>query len=134
MSLGPSQEIKNTPMRATVPPTGLKSNMAKPVLSSLTEALKLDTMRFDGVPIKVVIPPKIVPKDRGISMCPGGILRRWAVCNAMGISKANAPTLFIKAEKKAPRAVTDSTAIRSEERRVGKECRTRREQAQKKRS
>src|SRR5699024_5774164 len=97
-------------MRATAPPTGVKSNMAKPALLSLTEARKLDTIRLDGVPIKVVMPPNMVPKDNGMSMCPGGILRRCAVCRAIGMSSAKAPTLFIKAEKKAPKAVTDNTA------------------------
>src|SRR5690625_3788427 len=98
-------------MRASAPPTGGKSNMAKPALLSLTEARKLDTIKLDGVPIRVVIPPNRVPNDDGVGTCPGGILRRCAVCRAIGMSNAKAPTVFIKAEKKAPKAVTDRTAI-----------------------
>src|SRR5690625_4123521 len=121
MSLGPNQEINNTPSTATVPPTGVKANIEKPDWPASAWALKLETIRLDGVPMRVVNPPKMVLKAKGMSMWLGGILRRWAVCKAMGMSKAKAPTLFMKAEKKDPSAETDKMA-KTCERVLGRAC------------
>ena len=75
------------------------------------EARKPDTIRFGGVPIRVVMPPRIEPKASGISTCPGASLRLRAICNATGISNASAPTLFMKPDSNAASPV--SAAIES---------------------
>ena len=65
-------------------------------------ARKPDTIRLGGVPIKVVMPPRIVPKASGISTWPGVISSRPDSCAATGINSAIAPTLFMKPDKSAP--------------------------------
>ena len=89
------------PMTATDRPMGVKSNIEK--LPAPLWALKLETIKLGGVPMSVVIPPKIVPKASGISTRPGGKSSRLASCKAIGMSKAIAPTLFMKPESSAPR-------------------------------
>ena len=92
------------PSKATASPTGVKSNMPK--LPAPFCARKAETMRLEGVPISVVMPPRMVPNASGISTRPGGMSRRRASCRATGISSAMAPTLFMKAESMAPRATS----------------------------
>ena len=89
---------------ATASPTGVKSNMPK--LPIPVCARKPDTIRFGGVPINVVMPPRIEPKASGIRTRPGGICWREATCSASGISSASAPTLFMNPESKAASAVS----------------------------
>ncbi len=60
-------------------------------------------MRLGGVPTSVIMPPKIVPKAKGINTSPGGNSNRLASCIATGIRSAIAPTLFINPESAAPR-------------------------------
>ena len=93
--------MNRMPPRATARPIGVKSNMAK--LPVPCWARKPDTIRLGGVPIIVVMPPRMVPKASGISTRPGGSDRRPASCIATGISRAIAPTLFMKPDSSAPR-------------------------------
>jgi hypothetical protein len=66
-------------------------------------------MRLGGVPINVVVPPRMEANASGISTFPGGSSRRAAIWIATGISSASAPTLFIKPESSA--ASTASAAM-----------------------
>ncbi len=66
---------------------------------------KPETIRFGGVPISVIVPPRMEPKANGISTRPGGKSWRPAVCSATGINSASAPTLFMKPDSTAPSAV-----------------------------
>ena len=92
--------MKRTPAPATARPTGVKSNMPKAPASLL--ARKPDTIRLGGVPISVVMPPRMVPNASGISTRPGGSSRRVASWIATGINSAIAPTLFMKPDNTAP--------------------------------
>ena len=58
-------------------------------------------MILGGVPIRVMVPPKIEAKASGIRMNPGVRLALAADFSATGINRASAPTLLIKAESKA---------------------------------
>jgi hypothetical protein len=69
-------------------------------------ARKADTIRFGGVPISVVMPPRMVPNDRGIRIRPGGRSSREATRIATGMSSASAPTLFMKPDITAPSTVS----------------------------
>ena len=62
----------------------------------------LDIIMFGGVPIRVAMPPRIVAKDKGISVFLGGQLDALALFISMGIKSASAATLFMKAERIAP--------------------------------
>ncbi len=55
-------------------------------------------MIFGGVPIMVVMPPRMLPNASGISISAGDRCCFLAVAMATGSIKASAPTLFIKAE------------------------------------
>ena len=55
-------------------------------------------MIFGGVPIIVIIPPKILAKARGMRMILGDRFCLTDVFSATGSMSANAPTLFIMAE------------------------------------
>ncbi len=57
---------------------------------------------FGGVPISVASPPRIVAKDSGMRLSPGGRLAFFAVWMSTGISSASAATLFMKADITAP--------------------------------
>ncbi|MCY1451621.1 hypothetical protein D9M71_684960 [compost metagenome] len=54
-----------------------------------------------GVPISVVMPPRIEAKDSGISTLPGASRCFAAICRAIGINSARAPTLFMKLDSTA---------------------------------
>ncbi len=56
-------------------------------------------MTLGGVPIIVARPPRMAPKLNGISNAAGERCCLRAVSSATGISIANAPTLFMKAEQ-----------------------------------
>jgi len=71
---------------------------------------KPDTIRFGGVPISVVMPPRIEPNASGISTRPGGMSWREAIWIATGISSASAPTLFMNADSTAPTTVSAAMA------------------------
>ena len=62
----------------------------------------LDIMMFGGVPISVAMPPRIVAKDNGISVFLGVQLDALALFISIGIRRASAATLFMKADKIAP--------------------------------
>ena len=66
-----------------------------------------DTIKLGGVPIRVVMPPRMDANASGIRICPGGISSRDAICNDTGINIANAPTLFINPESMAARQVNE---------------------------
>ena len=100
----PASTMKATPTTATAAPTGVKSNMPK--LPSPDPARKPDTIRLGGVPIRVVMPPRIEPKATGIRMRPGGMPSRFATWMATGMSSARAPTLFMKPDITAARIVS----------------------------
>ena len=89
------------PSNAMAPPTGRKSNIAKPCPASDC-ARKPETIRFGGVPISVVMPPRIVAKASGISIRPGVVPSRPDIRTASGIRSASAPTLFITDDSPAP--------------------------------
>jgi len=57
-----------------------------------------------GVPIMVVMPPRMVAKDSGIRVSAGERFARRAACMSTGMSSARAATLFMKAESAAPTA------------------------------
>ena len=94
------------PTNATANPTGVKSNMPKPPPPCC--ARNPDTMRLGGVPISVVMPPRMVPKASGINTQPGDMSSRLASWMATGISNAMAPTLFMKPDNRAPRPTSAS--------------------------
>ena len=50
------------------------------------------------VPIKVQVPPRMVPKLRGMSNLPGWILADRAICTATGMKTATMGVLLMKAE------------------------------------
>ena len=56
---------------------------------------------FGGVPIMVIIPPNILANASGISITLGDRFCFMHVFNATGNISANAPTLFMIAEKRA---------------------------------
>ena len=56
-----------------------------------------------GVPISVIMPPRIDAKDSGISVNDGLLPAFLAACISTGMSKASAATLFIIAESAAAR-------------------------------
>lgn len=89
-------------------PARPKSNIAKPPWPDWL-ARKPEMIRLDGVPIRVVVPPRMDAKASGISTLPGGSSRRAAIWTATGISSASAPTLFMKADSTA--ASTHSAAM-----------------------
>ena len=64
-----------------------------------------------GVPITVVKPPRAEPNAIGISKIDGDRLVSRADCKAIGIIRANAPTLFINAERRALIKVNAATCI-----------------------
>ena len=56
---------------------------------------------FGGVPISVIMPPRIEANDKGISESAGLRLAFDAACMSTGISNARAATLFINADNTA---------------------------------
>jgi hypothetical protein len=66
-------------------------------------------MMFGGVPISVTMPPRIEPKDRGMSRTAAARFALAAVAIATGMNRARAPTLFMNPLKMA--AAPESTAI-----------------------
>ena len=58
-------------------------------------------MMLGGVPIWVANPPRIEAKDSGIRSVAGDWPSRAAAWIATGIKSANAPILFIKADRTA---------------------------------
>jgi hypothetical protein len=65
-------------------------------------------MMLGGVPIIVLMPPKIAAKARGISIRAGGRPCFRADSRATGINRARAPTLFMKADAKATKNINAS--------------------------
>ena len=61
----------------------------------------MDIMILGGVPIMVIMPPKILAKAKGIRMRLGERPCSPAVFSATGSSSANAPTLFMNADSTA---------------------------------
>ena len=59
-------------------------------------------MMFGGVPISVAMPPRIVAKDNGMRVFLGVQLDALALFISIGIRRARAATLFMKADKIAP--------------------------------
>ena len=66
-------------------------------------------MMLGGVPIRVTSPPRIAPKESGISTTAGERLALRADCSATGIKSPSVPTLFMKADMAAARL--DSTPM-----------------------
>ena len=56
-------------------------------------------MMFGGVPIIVIMPPRMLAKAMGNSRMVGDRWRSTAVFSATGSMSASAPTLFMKADK-----------------------------------
>ena len=83
-------------------PTGAKSNIRNgaPKASLRNSA----TMILGGVPISVIIPPRIEANDKGINDKAGLLLAFFAACISTGINNASAATLFIIADKPAASA------------------------------
>ena len=59
-------------------------------------------MMLGGVPMAVIMPPRMVAKERGISERAGLRPALRAVWISTGISRASAATLFMKADSTAP--------------------------------
>ena len=59
---------------------------------------------FGGVPISVIMPPRIEAKDSGIRDSDGLRPAFFAACMSTGISRASAATLFMMAERPAASA------------------------------
>ena len=74
--------------------------MAKPFSPSRLSR-KPAMIRFGGVPMRVVVPPRMEPKASGMSTLPGGSRSRPASWMATGMSRASAPTLFMKPDSTA---------------------------------
>ena len=86
--------------------TRVKPTMGRIILTMRAEAYQLE------VPINVVMPPSMDANASGIKIRPGGIFSLDAICSAIGINSANAPTLFIKPERiaaKPAKAAIDNT-------------------------
>ena len=58
-------------------------------------------MMLGGVPIRVISPPRIEPKESGMRSRAAERLALAADCRATGIIRARAPTLFMKADSTA---------------------------------
>ena len=58
-------------------------------------------MMFGGVPIMVIMPPKMLANARGMRIKLGERPCSLAVFKATGSNKASAPTLFMKADSTA---------------------------------
>ncbi len=58
-------------------------------------------MMLGGVPINVVMPPRIEPNETGISSMAGEMPALCAALIATGMSSARAPTLFMKPDSTA---------------------------------
>src|SRR5579859_8288888 len=56
-------------------------------------------MMFGDVPTRVTSPPRSEAKDIGMSRLEGEVLVRRAVCRAMGISMARAPTFLVAIDR-----------------------------------
>ncbi len=98
ISRQPTSTINSRPAIATKPPTGEKSN--KPNAGSpVSSARRLAMMMFGGVPIIVIMPPRILANAIGNSRMVGERWRSAAVFSATGSMSASAPTLFMKADK-----------------------------------
>ena len=88
------------PVTATTRPTGAKSNMEKGAPKA-SERYCAMTM-FGGVPIRVIMPPRMVAKDRGIRERPGERSAFLAASISSGMSNASAATLLMIADRLAP--------------------------------
>ncbi len=104
--------MKASPAIATGAPTGVKSNM--PNGAPAVVSRKVAMMMLGGVPIMVAKPPRMVPNESGMSTTAGDCLALAAACITTGISRASAPTLFMTADRLAPRP--DSAPMWSERR------------------
>ena len=93
-----------TPASAVTAPTGEKSNMPKGSPSACSR--KLAMMMFGGVPISVIMPPRIDANDSGIRLNRTLRLAFFAACMSIGINSASAATLFITAD-----SIADTPAI-----------------------
>jgi hypothetical protein len=91
--------IKITPASAVTAPTGEKSNIPKGSPSACSR--KLAIMILGGVPIRVIMPPRIDAKDNGISVKATLRLAFFAACISIGINRASAATLFMTADSTA---------------------------------
>jgi hypothetical protein len=100
ISFHPSSATNVIPVKATRPPTGAKSNIAKG--SPRAFSLKEDIMMFGGVPTSVAMPPKIVAKLSGMRDSPAARFAFCSVCISTGSKIAKAATLFMKAENMPP--------------------------------
>ena len=58
-------------------------------------------MILGGVPISVIMPPRIDAKDSGINVSAGLRFSLLAACRSTGMRSASAATLFINAESAA---------------------------------
>jgi len=90
------------PTMATARPTGAKSSIANG--SPMASCRYCEITMFGGVPIRVIIPPRIVANDSGIRLCPVGRFAFFAASMSSGIKRASAATLLMTAESPAPTA------------------------------
>ncbi len=82
-------------------PTGAKSNILK---GSPSASLRYSAMTmFGGVPINVIMPPRMDAKDRAMRESDGLRLLFFAAWRSSGISNASAATLFMTADSDAAR-------------------------------
>ncbi len=83
-------------------PTGAKSNILKglPSASLRNSAMTI----FGGVPISVIIPPRIDANESAMSESEGLRPLFFAACISRGMSNARAATLFITADRDAASA------------------------------
>ena len=65
-------------------------------------------MIFGGVPISVMRPPRMQPKDSGISRIATDCLNFAPVVMATGINNPRVPTLFMKADRTAPTPASEA--------------------------
>ena len=88
------------PATAHVSPTGVKSNMRKgsPTMRSRTCA----TTMLGGVPMRVIIPPRIVAKASGMSDSEAARFAFFAASMSRLISTTSAATLLMTADSAAP--------------------------------
>lgn len=93
--------IKVAPTNAMIRSTGVRSNFSERHLAQGT-VIGGD----DGIPINVMRPPKREPKDRGLSNPAGDRPCCRAFWMTTGSKSANAPTLFMKAERMPIRIAT----------------------------
>jgi hypothetical protein len=88
------------PTTETARPTGAKSNMEKGSPSARARYCAMTML--GGVPISVIMPPRMVAKESGIRVSAAARFALAAASRSSGIRSASAATLLMTADSAAP--------------------------------